>query len=399
MNSDDLNGADKPEGFTDRYPVDVTETRKLMIAMGGLTKADSAYTAYYDETNNIRRLLLTPDGMNNSDLRCFALGGVAHARKEYDFKLDELRKKLKIQPSAPEIKTHHLTKGDFLDAMDSPKVEIFLQWLIAENLYIHCSVVDPLYWSIVDIIDSILMADGNEFLMAGGHNLKSDLYLVLLQDRDHLIEFLHRYSYPNVGSARKQFVEELLDTLEAREDMLEHFNYQMLKDVLKMGKRQSVLEFLEDQPPNVLIDELSGFFINRIFLLKNTQHIFDGEPWIEGILKNQIFLDDGKEIDNFRFVDSVTSPGTQMSDVTVGLLGKYFTYLNRTDWDALETARNSLTERQRKNILCLKVLLEGSIAENPIFFHTVLSITDLQKSEFFLEPEHLWRHGRSPRST
>jgi hypothetical protein len=385
MDRSKIDGTGVASAPEDRVVVDVNKMRDLQIALNHLTSADEAYTLYYDETNNIRRLLLTPDGMNNKELKCFALGGIVHTSPDHDFRLKELRAKLHIQPSAPEMKLRHLAKGYFLDIIGATKIETFLEWLLAENLFIHCSVLDPLYWSIVDIVDSVLTAEGNAYLLPGGHNLKSDLYTILMADREGLIEILHRYSYPNVGAAREAFMRELQDLVEAREDMLDHFNYQMLKGVLQMGRKHSTLTYLEKETPNVLIDELSGFFINRICILKNTTHIFDKEDWIEGILSGMSFRDDDKEMDNFRFVHSENYPGIQLSDVAIGLLGKYFTFLNSTDWETLEFAKDTLNERQRNNIARLNTLIDKSIAENPIFFHSVLCIDDHRKSEFFLE--------------
>jgi hypothetical protein len=325
---------------SERTVIDIKQIRDMIIRMHDLKKADLAYTVYYDETNNIRRLLNTPNGLNTPDPKCFALGGIAHARTNYDFRLEALRKKLKLQKSTKEMKLEHLAKGDFLRVLDAPKIEIFLNWLIAEGLYVHCAVVDPLYWSIIDIVDSILPVEGNAWLLPAGHGLKSDLYNVLLQDRPGLIEMLYRYSYPNVGKAQQEpFVRELLELAEAREELLPHFQYQMLRGALQMAAKQSALAYLEDEPANVLIDQLSGFFVNRICVLKNAQHIFDQEPWIEKALERMSFRDNGCEVSNFEFVASHDDPGIQLSDVMIGLLGKYFSFLNRMERDELERVR------------------------------------------------------------
>lgn len=57
---------------------DINDLRTPVLAMNNLPNVDGAYTMHYDETNNIRRLHLTPDGLNVRAPQCFVLGGIAH---------------------------------------------------------------------------------------------------------------------------------------------------------------------------------------------------------------------------------------------------------------------------------------------------------------------------------
>ncbi|MBS0470940.1 MAG: DUF3800 domain-containing protein [Proteobacteria bacterium] len=366
--------------------IDVNQLREPEILMHGLSNADEVYILYYDESNNFRRLILRPSGLNNPDLRCFVLGGIGHKRMSYDFRFDALRAAVQLQKSAKEMKLEHLGKGGFLEVLDSPKVSALLQWLLTEQLFIHYVVLDPLYWSIVDIIDSVLSDEANAYLQHAGLELKNDLYTVLRNDSAHLLAFLYRYSYPNIGRTDKEaFVRELLDMLEERSELLAEFNFQMLKGTLQIAVKQQALPYLEDEKPNVLVDELSSFFIHRICLLKNSNHIFDDEPWIEALLKKQEFRDGDQPLDNFRFAKSHDEPGIQISDVIVGLLGKYFTFLTLTDKEGIVAARQTLSNVQLNNLRALNALIDTSIAENQIFVHSLLSLDDHHKNEYFLQ--------------
>lgn len=51
--------------------LDVQDIRGPTIALSGLEGVDRALTFHYDETNNIRRLLLTPGGLNVRAPQCF----------------------------------------------------------------------------------------------------------------------------------------------------------------------------------------------------------------------------------------------------------------------------------------------------------------------------------------
>ena len=113
--------------------MDVNEIRELAKALHGFDKIDGDYTFYYDETNNIRRLRVTPTGLNVRNPQCYVLGGIAHKGPIRDLHIDALRSALRIQHSAPEIKLRHLGKGEFIDLLKSPKISLFLDWMVSEK--------------------------------------------------------------------------------------------------------------------------------------------------------------------------------------------------------------------------------------------------------------------------
>lgn len=56
--------------------IDVNELREPIILKYGLQNIDNIYTFYYDETNNMRALKVTENGLNIGEQPiCFALGG------------------------------------------------------------------------------------------------------------------------------------------------------------------------------------------------------------------------------------------------------------------------------------------------------------------------------------
>ena len=72
---------------------DMSEARAWMIQLHGLTKADAAYTLYYDETNNTRRLHVTrKDGTwtaeaqwTTNKLKAYFNDYVVHGAHAYGF--------------------------------------------------------------------------------------------------------------------------------------------------------------------------------------------------------------------------------------------------------------------------------------------------------------------------
>src|ERR1035437_3331622 len=85
--------------FAGEIMIDVNAIRDSDILLYGLNKAGKTYTIYYDETNNIRRLHVTADGLNVREPMCFVLGGIAHEGPARDLDFESLRAALRLQKS------------------------------------------------------------------------------------------------------------------------------------------------------------------------------------------------------------------------------------------------------------------------------------------------------------
>jgi hypothetical protein len=372
--------------------IDVNLIRDREIALHGLSRADDAYIIYYDETNNIRRLHVRPNGLNVSEPKSFVIAGIAHRAPVRDLKIQDLRSAARIQTSAKEIKLEHVGKGDFLSVLKAQKLEIFLRWILGQGFCIHYSVLDPLYWSIVDIVDSILTEYGNDNLLMANWQLKNALYTILREDPGGTVDLFQRYSYPDVGRARRpSFIAELRDLLDFRRHLLEHFDFMMLKGVLQIAQKLDSLPYLEDETPNVLIDGFGDFFIQRICLFKNSLHILDVEKVVEDYIEKHTFVDGDRELSIHRFATSHDEPGVQMSDVIAGLLGKFFSLIQGTSLEDLIEMRENLNAQQECNLALLKHLLDRSLEENRAFAHFILSLEDqrdiLKKAAAFFARE------------
>lgn len=370
--------------------VNVNKIRDLIIAAHHLPNVDKPYTFYYDETNNVRKLHLTPDGMNIRKPECFVLGGVVHQGPPRPIELAPLRAMLHLQPSVKEIKLKHLGAGNFFELLTSWKIEAFLKSVTVQGFLVHYQVTDLLYWSIVDIVDSILTEVREPPLMALHLEFKNSLYTVLRDDVDGTAQLLGRYNYPDVGRERRaEFIAELIDLVENRDEMLEHFLFYMLKGLLQMAQSLDFLLYLEDETPNILIDGFGAFFMNRLCLFKNAQHILDDEKEIEAYLESVPFSDNGVPLRHFRFANSQSEEGIQLSDPVAGLLGKLFSHINRTPLDDLAEQMVNLTDQQQRSLLLLARLLDASTDECPGFVQSTISAEDRQRASFVLEGDIL----------
>src|SRR5438270_4537527 len=99
--------------------IDVNEIREAMIALHGLTGCDVPYSFHYDETNNVRRLLVTPSGLNVGEPEPFVLGGIARRLPCEQLDYQGLRTLLRIQETTKDVKLTHLGKGEFLQILGS----------------------------------------------------------------------------------------------------------------------------------------------------------------------------------------------------------------------------------------------------------------------------------------
>ena len=360
--------------------IDVNSIRDPAIALSGLTGVDRDLTFYYDETNNIRSLLLTPEGLNVRTPQCFVLGGVVFTGKAPNLDFEDLRSAFGLQKSSLELKLEQLGKGDFLSLLNAPRIGQFLEWLSASGAFAHYQVLDPLYWSLVDVVDSIITEDGNVQLMMIAPLLKNDFYTLLREDVEGTAELLGRYSFPDVGrSRRRAFVAELRDLLLARADLLPDFNYQMLKGLLHIAAGLESLPYLEEENPNVLIDGFGHFYLHRIALFKNATHILDIETTIQTYLASLDLQDGATPLRNFGFVESRAAPWVQVSDALAGLLGKLFSYALHTPAEEIAEVLAALNARQHATLETLKGILDRSLEECPAFAHYVVSVEDHQR--------------------
>lgn len=377
---DAIESADEIEIVTDLGPL-----RNDLIRMFGLEGTDLDYTFYYDETNNVRRLYLTEGKLNIIAPDCFVLGGIVHARQPRSLDIAGLHKALGLQATTTEMKVKHIGKGDFLALLGTDRFGALFDWLESEGLHLHYEAIDILYWSIVDVIDSIISDPSAGFLAAIAPQLKNSLYDLLRDNVVGTAELLGRYGYPNVGPSRRaQFMGELLDLTEFRQDRIDPFSYEMLKGVLRMGAKMERLAYLEDETPNVLIQSFGPFFVNRIVTFSEATHILDREVAVERYIAGHDFQLHGKPLSNFRFADSTSEGGIQVSDLLSGILGKFFTYANRTTFEEISVDLARLPAGSRRNLAKFARHMDGATDACAAFAHYILSWEDQRRASLIL---------------
>ncbi len=333
-------------------------------------KVDGKYIFYYDETGNIRKLTLTSKGLNVEKIPVFVLGGIV-LKNEKHIEEKELKESIGIfQKSIKELKFRHLShKKKGIDIIQSEQVRNFFNWIDKNNFIIHLSCLDPYYFSIVDIIDSI---DDYGIRTEPSFNFycKSLLTSVLREDLRETENLFIKYDYPSVSKNEKNnFLFELIKTVRCCE-CLNIIEKELLCDVLTEGVHQEELYFIEklNAEKENLIDNFSDFYTHCARLFPNSKHFFDEESSIKKFLSF---------CNNVYFIDSKTDLMIQISDLIVGFFGNIITYLNENNnFDIENYKKDSISE---ETIRTVSNLLKKSLKENNAFLHRIMSIKDQLK--------------------
>ena len=121
------------------------------------------YVFYYDESNNCRKFWVDDSKQQfNTDYTAdFVLAGLVKKEEDtVDVSLETFRRLLKLQGNVEEIKFKKLyAKGDFLHCVKEKRLFETLSWIDKSPFYIHYTNVNNLFYTLVEIFDSIVGFD------------------------------------------------------------------------------------------------------------------------------------------------------------------------------------------------------------------------------------------------
>lgn len=345
------------------------------------------YVFYYDESNNCRKFWVDDSKQQfNTDYTAdFVLAGLV--KKEGDTvhaSLETFRKPLKLQGNVEEIKFKKLyAKGDFLQCVKEKRLFETLSWIDKSPFYIHYTNVNNLFYTLVEIFDSIVKPDEiSEF----GYNyfkMKSVFYNMFKGKADELQILMFKYKYPNIQRENVEtFCNELLFLLGSRREMKEEEKF--LAGMLARASKSDELVFLHDNDDYIMQENYAEFYADPIRKYQKSTHIFDEETTVQDIVKRQIAQGENMA-DNFKFVKSETDIFVQLSDVVAGILGKLFKYINSTSVNQRRKDIEGLSKLQIDNILLIDKLRMEANLENPGFLHSVAPLDEVGILDRFFE--------------
>lgn len=343
------------------------------------------YTMYYDESNNCLKFKFKDE---NGDLNVdytedYVLAGVAFEGTEPPVDIDAVFSKLQLQKSITDIKLKHLIgkvpegTHKFLHTLNSVKVESVLSDLLAvDNLFIHWSAINLLYYALVDIVDSVLS------VMVYHNEIKNVLFKYAKRDEDYILPLLAQYKYPNIDPSKiKDYCFAMVEWIESivPDDVEDEFLLEFLRQELKVSGKKENLPFLIDNEDHVLIDGFAADYMSRMGIFQGSIHIFDEISEVQEVLDETPIS--GQYLFNravYRFEKSHDSKWLQLCDIVAGIMASFFTFANRITVEEFVPIIGILNEQQKRNLALLHRLMKKSTDKNMFF---------AQKSNVFSQTE------------
>ena len=331
------------------------------------------YVFYYDESNNCRKFWVddSKQQFNTDHTADFVLAGLVRKEEEkVEASLETFRKPLKLQANVEEIKFKNLyAKGDFLQCVKERRLFETLSWIDKSPFYIHYTNVNNLFYTLVEIFDSIVKPDEISEFGYDYFKMKSVFYYMFKGKADALQILMFKYKYPNIQREDVEaFCNDLLFLLGSRREMKEEEKF--LAGMLARAAESDELVFLHDNDDYVMQENYAEFYADPIRKYQKSRHIFDEETTVQDIVKKQIAMGENMA-DNFRFVKSETNIFVQLSDVVAGILGKLFKYINSTSVNQRRRDVEGLSKLQVENILLIDKLRMEADRENPGFLCSI----------------------------
>ena len=143
--------------------------------------------------------------------------GIAFEGASDPIRIEDLFRKFELQKNITDVKLKHIANYNgedgerFVDILKSDKVSILLETLLQSNrIYIHWATQNLLYYSLVDIVDSVLE------LPFIHDEVKNILYNYAVKDQEGLLSLLAQYDYPNIKEdIISSFCEQLICWIES----------------------------------------------------------------------------------------------------------------------------------------------------------------------------------------
>ena len=335
--------------------------------------SDSHGTFYYDETNNVRKLLLRQGKFNNSIDGDFVLGGI-FVPSSSSTNPDYIRTIARVGTSVKEVKCRTLCSNpDFWECIESKKVSAFLKWIYESDWLVHYSAINYLYFAIVDIIDSINLSMIHPIYI---NSLKNELYRVAKENFNSFYNILYSYNFPNIAKKHiPRFCDELISII-PQSSGRNIWSYYLVKDLMATKEQESLI-FLDGNPEKTIIKEFAHFYINKIALFDTSKHVFDEELSVQDQLKQIQQCENTTTHTNYVFKKSDKDLYIQVSDCWVGLMGKFSRYVNTTADANVSAIWANLKEEQRNNFSMYAKIIKRSDDFSPCLSHSIKS--NLQK--------------------
>lgn len=366
---------------------DMTFVTDILQKLGGIssTQLESKYYMYFDETNNVKKLNANKNPEQNRILNIdnvkehFILGGIATKEQDAPISLEELKRitRIKQGPQMQEIKSHHIMEGDFLNAIKAPRLTPILELIKQNHWFIHFSDVNLLYYSLVDIIDSLVYNSSYSSMIWNPcifFGIKDELYRIFNKHLDENLDILMSFDYPDVKKenlhAFRMFLANMTRKYHTEGGKINNLTELFIKVLIDSDVNNRDLVFVQDEDKGILIDSFKHFYSTRICEFTSSVLTLDNEGDIVASLQETPIIMNGQKLTNYTFVDSKSNTFIQISDIVISIIAKYLEFVD-DEWENVKKKLDKLSEVGRKNLSILNEILLYSDSENRLFFEQV----------------------------
>ena len=359
--------------------IDVLNSRIQFKELYKTNEIDNKYFFFYDESGNIRKLHIEKSKTNAPLCDYFVLGGLVLDYIQNDS--ENIKKEFNEFLSLPqnELKSSFIcTKSnDFMQTLKQKKLHEFLRFCLEKDFHIHFKAFNLLYWSIVDIIDSI---EHNSFEIENRNILKNLIYLVCKENIVEISNLFEKYDYPDVKKEKqKKFLDELIHLVTITKQLC-HREKSFLIAFLSKGYNKKLI-FISNDEKGVLVENFLNQYMNNVEKYINSVHCFDEEKHIQKLIHDYdyIIMNDNQRINNYLFCNSQSNFYLQLSDVIVGIIHRFKLYLLKRDMEDIEKDLILLTNFQKENLQMLLMLIKKSEQKSKFFIHNIDAMDEINK--------------------
>jgi hypothetical protein len=371
------------------------------------------YTFYYDESNNARELSINEDehsyNIDNDKRQVaaanFMLAGIAHSGATSTANIEELFNKLRLPPSAKELKFNQVAKGKFDAVLKSSRITTVLEWTLKSDLYLHYFNLNLEYWSFIDIVEDCVIhcLESQKLRFVGDQHFrhymdyhKDALYRLIRARKTEFISLIKQYGYPSIKGNEAAFVAALNTLVTAfTEQLICQALSQKHEEIVSLKSLAELFDLCRDindmtltlgSEENLLIDGFSVFYESRIKQFPHSQHVFDEEDEVEREF-NKLAAYELLPTTRYRFINSKLDPFVQVADVIAGLFARYFDFIEKNSYEDLQNLATRLTHHQKKNIDLMRALIEKTDERCSVMLFYVMTLTEHHKHRLFLFPD------------
>ena len=132
------------------------------------------------------------------------------------------------------------------------------------------------------------------------------------------------------------------------------------------GKLHKIV-YIQDNEPYLLIKEYYLFYLERCEIFSKSNHIFDEEASVQKQLSEIQLYEEGKLLNNWKFVKSHENIYIQISDMIAGLLRKLFMFLDENSLEKIQAIARELNDKQIDNFSIIWLLIKKSDNKSKLF--------------------------------